>query len=293
MSFLKRIFSSTPVTLVLGLAIIVIGLISVFTALFAISYYSEISISVGFIALIVVLIVQYNKFRKPNLQIYDWSNDSQKELKSVNDKLWKEELKLVIGSGVFVSIITIGNYWFGIITAPIIFFIYGFFCITVLYLTNKGQIDVKSPYPIYSKTSDTNVQIGVPRTLINYSIALVVVSAIWAFQIQKNESQLKQDGYSLLNEISDLTYCQDFQVNCVGVDSVKSVSFKKVDSPDGPGKVWEMCFGLNYEYSRFGGYYQSDYRIEDYCFSNEYYGNSWGQSEMESEIYKRLKQLGN
>jgi len=148
-SFLKRIFSSTPVTLVLGLAIIVIGLISVFTALFAISYYSEISISIGFIALIVVLIVQYYKFRKPNLQIYDWSNDSQKELKSVNEKLWKEELKLIIGSGVFVSIITIGNYWFGIITAPIIFFIYGFFCITVLYLMNKGQIDVKSPYPIY------------------------------------------------------------------------------------------------------------------------------------------------
>jgi hypothetical protein len=67
------------------------------------------------------------------------------------------------------------------------------------------------------------------------------------------------------------------------------VSFQKISSSDGPGKVWQMCFSLNYEYSRYGNNYESDYRPKDYCFSNEYYGNSWPQSDIETEIYKNLR----
>lgn len=293
MNFLKRILSSTPVVLVLGLSIIVLGIFSLLTALFAISYYIEFSISIGFIVLIAILVIQYVKFRKPNLELYDWANESQKEVKLLNEKEWNEEFKFIVLSGIFVSVITVANYWLGIVIAPIIFFVYGSFCLVVTYLGNKGQIDNRSRQTTESKPSGTAKPTGIPRTLINYSIVLALISGFWAFQIQKNESQLKQDGYSFLNKLSELRYCQEFQSRCVAIDKIQFVNFKKTNSSDGPGKAWEMCFGINYEYSRFGGYYESDYRIEDYCFSNKYYGNSWGESEMESEIYKRLKQLTN
>ena len=289
MKFLKRIFSSTPVVLVFGLSIIVVGLFSLMAAVFAIIYYIEISISIGFISLIAILIVQYVKFRKPRMQIYEWETDSEKKAKLQNEKNWNEEFKLIVLSGFFVSVIAVANYWLGIVTAPIIFLIYGSFCLVAIYLIDKGRFDRRSRFTTESEQSGIVKQTGIPRTLINYFIVLALVSGFWVFQIQKNESQLKQDGYDFVNELTDLRYCESFQVNCVAVDSAKNISFKKVDAVDGPGKVWEICFSLNFEYSKYGGYYESDYRFYDYCFSNEYYGNSWPDSDTESEIYKELR----
>jgi hypothetical protein len=297
MHLLKRFISSTPVVLIFGLTVIVIGFLLIFTVLSAIVYYFEIAASVGCIFLIVLLIFQYVKFRKPYLELYDWTPDSQKEIqkqkKLMNKKLWNEEFKLITFSGLFVAITTVTNYWYGVVTAPIIFFIYGFYCIVILFLMWKGRIGDENSALAKSRTPELKNQLGIPRTLINYAVILSLISAFWFFQIQKNESQLKQDGYSILNEVSELRYCQDYQSRCVSIDGIKSVNFKKVDAADGPGKVWEMCFSANYEYSKFGGYYESDYRYEDFCFSNEYYGNSWGQSDIESGIYTRLKQIGN
>lgn len=287
MKFLKRIFSSTPVVLVLGLSMLLIGLYGLFALLLAISFYIEISFSIGIIALIAILIIQYVKFRKPRLLLHDWESDSEKEVKLQNYKNWNEEFKLIVLSGFFVSAIAVANYWLGIVTAPVIFLIYGSFCLVVIYLIDKGRFDKRSRYTNATESSGTVKSTGIPRILINYFIVLALVSSFWVFQIQKNESQLKQDGYGFVNELTDLRYCESFQVNCVAVDSAKNVSFKKIDAVDGPGKVWEICFSLNFEYTKFGEFYESDYRFYDYCFSNEYYGNSW--PDMESVIYKELR----
>lgn len=289
MKSLKRIFSSTPVVLVIGLSLVVIGLFSLLAVLLAISFYIAISFSIVIIALIAILVIQYIKFRKPRVQIHDWESDSEKEAKLQNEKYWNVEFKLVVLSGFFVSAIAVANYWLGIVTAPLIFLIYGSFCLVVTYLIDKGRFNSRSRYTIEAVRSGTAKPTGIPRTLINYFIVLAVVSGFWLFQIQKNESQLKQDGYSLVNELTDLRYCESFQINCVAVDSVKSVSFKKINAVDSPGKIWEICFSLNFEYSKYDGYYESDYSFDDYCFNNEYYGNSWPQSDIESEIYNELK----
>lgn len=289
MRFLKRIFSSTPVVLVLGLSMLLIGLYGLFALLLAIGFYIEISFSIGIVALIAILIIQYVKFRKPRLLLHDWESDSEKEAKLQNEKNWNEEFKLIVLSGFFVSVIAVVNYWIGIITAPIIFLIYGSFCLVVIYLIDKGRFDRRSRYTTAIEPLGAVKPTGIPRTLINYFIVLALVSGFWVFQIQKNESQLKQDGYGFVNELTDLRYCESFQVNCVEVDSAKNVSFKKIDAVDGPGKVWEICFSLNFEYSKYQGYYESDYRFYDYCFNNEYYGNSWPRSDIESEIYNELK----
>ena len=287
MKFLKKILSSTPVVLVLSLSMLLIGLYGLFALLLAIGFYIEISFSIGIIALIAILIIQYVKFRKPRLLLHDWESDSEKEAKLQNYKNWNEEFKLIVLSGFFVSAIAVANYWLGIVTAPIIFLIYGSFCLVVIYLIDKGRFDRESRYTTATEPSGAVKSTGIPRTLMHYFIVLALVSGFWVFQIQKNESQLKQDGYGLVNELTDLRYCESFRVNCVAVDSAKNVSFKKIDAVDGPGKVWEICFSLNFEYTKFGEFYELENRFYDYCFSNEYYGNSW--PDMESEIYKELR----
>jgi hypothetical protein len=154
----------------------------------------------------------------------------------------------------------------------------------------KGTINVSQLKSAASNLPSTVKSPMFSQTLVSYFIVLVLASGYWAFQIQKNESQLKQDGYSLVNELSELAYCQNSQTQCVAVDNISRVGFEKIDSVDGPGKVWQICFSLNYAYSKYGNFYESDYRLDDYCFINNEYASGWPQLEMEDEIYKYLRQ---
>ncbi len=288
-SLIKKIFMSTPVVLMLGLGVIVIGFILLFTGIFALSYYSEISISVGYVSFVMFVLSKYRRFRKPPLKYYGDSTEAERNIKVAHTKLWKIESRYVLVSGLCLATITVANYWCGVVTAPIILILNGLLSIAIVYLLNQGPIDVaqlKAAASILPGNKSTSTS---SQTLINYCIVLALIAGYWTFQIQKNEGELKQEGYILINQLSDLAYCQDYQSKCVAVDKASQVSFKKISSSDGPGKVWQMCFSLNYEYSRYGNNYESDYRPRDYCFSNEYYGNSWPQSDIESEVYKNLR----
>ena len=289
MKFLKRILSSTPVVLILGLAVICVGFILLFTGIFAIAYYSEISISAGYAFFVLFVLSKYRGFRKPPFKHYSETSETERNIKAEQEKLWKLESRYVFVSGLGLTAITVANYWYGVVTAPIILILNGLFSILILHLLNQGPIDVAQLKAAASRLPGNKGTSTSTQTLINYCIVLVLIAGYWAFQIQKNESELKQEGYILINELSDLAYCQDYQNKCVAVDKISQVSFKKISPSDGPGKVWQICFSLNYEYSRYGNSYQSDYRPKDYCFSNEYYGNGWPQSDIESEVYKNLR----
>lgn len=293
MKFLKRILASTPVILMLGLAVICVGFILLFTGIFAISYYSEISISVGYALFVLFVLSKYRRFRKPPFKYYAESTETERNIKVEQEKLWKLESRYVFVSGLGLTTITVTNYWYGFVTAPIILILNGLFSITILYLLNQGPIDVAQLRAAVSRLPGNKSTSTSSQTLINYCIVLVLIAGYWTFQIQKNESELKQEGYILINELSDLAYCQDYERQCVAVDKISQVNFKKIASTDGPGKVWQMCFSLNYEYARYGNNYDSDYRLKDYCFSNEYYGNSWPQSDIEIEVFKNLMSESN
>ena len=293
MKFLKRILSSTPVVLIFGLAVICVGFILLFTGIFAISYYSEISISAGYAIFVLFVLSKYRRFRKPPFKYYSESTETERNIKAEQEKLWKLESRYVFVSGLGLATITVTNYWYGFVTAPIILILNGLFSIAILYLLNQGPIDVAQLRAAVSRLPGNKSTSTSSQTLINYCIVLVLIAGYWTFQIQKNESELKQEGYILINELSDLAYCQDYERQCVAVDKISQVNFKKIASTDGPGKVWQMCFSLNYEYARYGNNYDSDYRLKDYCFSNEYYGNSWPQSDIEIEVFKNLMSESN
>ena len=293
MKFLKRILSSTPVVLIFGLAVICVGFILLFTGIFAISYYSEISISAGYAIFVLFVLSKYRRFRKPPFKYYSESTETERNIKAEQEKLWKLESRYVFVSGLGLTTITVTNYWYGFVTAPIILILNGLFSIAILYLLNQGPIDVAQLRAAVSRLPGNKSTSTSSQTLINYCIVLVLIAGYWTFQIQKNESELKQEGYILINELSDLAYCQDYERQCVAVDKISQVNFKKIASTDGPGKVWQMCFSLNYEYARYGNNYDSDYRLKDYCFSNEYYGNSWPQSDIEIEVFKNLMSESN
>ena len=293
MKFLKRILSSTPVVLIFGLTVICVGFILLFTGIFAISYYSEISISAGYAIFVLFVLSKYRRFRKPPFKYYSESTETERNIKVEQEKLWKLESRYVFVSGLGLATITVTNYWYGFVTAPIILILNGLFSIAILYLLNQGPIDVAQLRAAVSRLPGNKSTSTSSQTLINYCIVLVLIAGYWTFQIQKNESELKQEGYILINELSDLAYCQDYERQCVAVEKISQVNFKKIPSTDGPGKVWQMCFSLNYEYARYGNNYDSDYRLKDYCFSNEYYGNSWPQSDIEIEVFKNLMSESN
>lgn len=293
MKFLKRILASTPVVLIFGLAVICVGFILLFTGIFAISYYSEISISAGYAIFVLFVLSKYRRFRKPPFKYYSESTETERNIKLEQEKLWKLESRYIFVSGLGLTAITVTNYWYGFVTAPIILILNGLFSIAILYLLNQGPIDVAQLRAAVSRLPGNKSTSTSSQTLINYCIVLVLIAGYWTFQIQKNESELKQEGYILINELSDLAYCQDYERQCVAVDKISQVNFKKIASTDGPGKVWQMCFSLNYEYARYGNNYDSDYRLKDYCFSNEYYGNSWPQSDIEIEVFKNLMSESN
>ena len=293
MKFLKRILSSTPVVLIFGLTVICVGFILLFTGIFAISYYSEISISAGYAIFVLFVLSKYRRFRKPPFKYYSESTETERNIKLEQEKLWKLESRYIFVSGLGLTAITVTNYWYGFVTAPIILILNGLFSIAILYLLNQGPIDVAQLRAAVSRLPGNKSTSTSSQTLINYCIVLVLIAGYWTFQIQKNESELKQEGYILINELSDLAYCQDYERQCVAVDKISQVNFKEIASTDGPGKVWQMCFSLNYEYARYGNNYDSDYRLKDYCFSNEYYGNSWPQSDIEIEVFKNLMSESN
>ena len=195
MNFLKRILSSTPVVLILGIAVICVGFILLFTGIFAIAYYSEISISAGYAIFVLFVLSKYRRFRKPPFKHYSETSETDRNIKAKQEKLWKLESRYVLVSGLCLAAITVANYWYGVVTAPIILILNGLFSIVIMYLLSQGPIDVAQLKAAVSRLPGNKSTSTSSQTLINYCIVLVLVAGYWTFQIQKNESARRLHSY--------------------------------------------------------------------------------------------------
>jgi hypothetical protein len=290
MKFLKRILSSTPIILIFVLAVICVGFILLFTGIVLIASYLEIFVSFLFFLFIGYLLLIYKKFRKPSLWESEYTPESEKQHQLVLAKNWKDESRFTLIFGLLVSGITVANYWNGFVAAPFVFFLYGSFCIYILYLCDyKGQMGVSnlkstSPQSLGNVNSSNFV-----RTVINYFVVLTLISGYWLFQIQKNESSQKESGFATILNLSDYRYCSSSENICGAVDSIKNVRFLKVKSEDSPGKIMKMCSFITFKYSINESDYREDWEPEEVCIKPSTFGGYWSEYESQEAINVILK----
>jgi hypothetical protein len=290
MKLLKKFFLSTPVVLIIGLAVIILGIILFFSGIFALSYYSDISISVIFVAAIIFALWQHRKVRRPLFAEHFYSDESDKKISQKHWNLWREESRLVLISGLLVSTFSVTNYWYGFTTAPVVFLVYGAFFIIVFYLINNGPFDVSDLKLAASKLDGGKAVPTFSQVTLNYFIVLVLISGFWFYQINKNLSIQKEAGYEAALDLIDVSYCPYNSNVCGAVDTISDVNFAMERAEDGPGKSLRMCVRMTFKYSLYGGEYDSDYRNEEICFSPSQFGGYWSDYELYSNVKAVLKQ---
>ena len=290
MKLLKKIFMSTPVLLVIFLALVILGFILLGTGIFALSYYSDISISVIFVATVFFALWQYRKVRRPPLSEHFYSVESEKKHIQRHWNIWRGEFRFFLVLGLLVSALTVTNYWYGFTTAPVILLVYGTFFIIVIYEINRGPIDV---YELKLAASKIDGNKAVPtffQVTMNYFIILILISGFWFYQINKNLATQREAGYEAALDLIDFRYCT-YNLNvCGAVDTISNVSFAMERVEGEPGKSLKMCVRLNFKYSLQDGAYDSDYRPEEICFSPSQYGGYWSEYELQDNVRDVLKQ---
>jgi hypothetical protein len=290
MKLLKKIFMSTPVFLVIFLALVILGFILLGTGIFALSYYSDISISVIFVAAIFFALWQHRKVRRPLFAEHFYSDESDKKNSQRHWNLWREESRFVLISGLLVSTLSVTNYWYGFTTAPVVFLVYGAFFIIIFYLINNGPFDVSDLKLAASKLDGNKAVPTFFQVTMNYFIILILISGFWFYQINKNLATQREAGYEAALDLIDFRYCT-YNLNvCGAVDTISNVNFAMERVEGEPGKSLKMCVRLNFKYSLQDGAYDSDYRPEEICFSPSRYGGYWSEYELQDNVRDVLKQ---
>jgi hypothetical protein len=290
MKFLKKFFLSTPVVLVIGLAVIILGIVLLFSGVYVISSYSDITISAVLVLAIFFALWQHRKVRRPPLSENFYSDETEKKNRARHWNIWREESRFFLVLGLLVSTLTVTNYWYGFTTAPIILLVYGTFFIVILFAINKGPIDVYELKLAASKLNDGKAVPTFNQVTLNYFIILVLISGFWFYQINKNLSIQKEAGYEAALDLIDVGYCPYNSNVCGAVDTISDVNFAMERAEDGPGKSLRMCVRMTFKYSMYGGEYDSDYRSEEICFSPSQFGGYWSDYELNSNVKEVLKQ---
>jgi len=89
---------STPVILVIFLALVILGFALLFTGIVAVSYYSDITISVVFVSAILFALWKHRKVRRPPFSEQLYSDELGKKNVQRHWNLWREESKLERGN---------------------------------------------------------------------------------------------------------------------------------------------------------------------------------------------------
>lgn len=290
MKLLKKILMSTPVLLVIFLALVILGIAILFTGVVAVSYYTDITISVVFVSAIFFALWKHRRVRRPPFSEQFYSSEIGKKNSQRHWNLWREESKLLLVSGLLLSTISVTNYWYGFTTAPLVLLGYGTFFIVIFYLINKGPIDISE---LRDATYKLDNKLDAPtffQTTLNYFIILILISGFWFYQINKNLATQREAGYEAALDLIDYKYCSNNLNVCGAVDAISSVSFKMERVDSRPGKGLRMCVWLNFKYSLQDGKYDSDYRIEEICFNPSRYGGYWSEFELGDTVADVLKQ---
>jgi hypothetical protein len=265
---------SGPLALLFMLGLIIFGYFALFAGITLVANYSDITLNVIFIVPILFLIWTYFKDRK----------------KMISENLWKVESRTVLISGLILIVLISLNYWQGVVTAPVGFFFYGLYFISISYLISddgresakKNAADISySLAPLSSK---------IPKWVIGYIFVLLIISGYWFTEIQKTEQDTKDQGIESALKLAGYSIYFDLSSKAsIRVDSIDRVYFTKVDSPDEPGKILEMCIVFGLEASRDGYYFESLYTSEQVCVKESPWVTGWSEYDLEEEVEKLVK----
>jgi hypothetical protein len=278
LSILRKILSaiSGPLALLLILGLFALGIVALFAGTMLLATYNYITLNAIFaIPIIVLLKIYFSSFRK-----------------SINGETsWKNESKTVVIFGLLILTLISVNYWQGIVTAPIAFFVYGIYCISITYLVSKDGKESALKHATDSSYRFLPLSSKIPKWVIGNLIALLVLSGYWFTEIQKNEQISKDEGTQRALGLADYSvYFGPPSKAAVRVDNIGSVDFKKVDSPDEPGKILEMCVTIWLEGSRDGYYYEKLYPSERVCVNESSWSSGWSEYELEEEVKRIVKE---
>jgi hypothetical protein len=273
-SIFRKLLSliSGPLALLFMLGVLIFGFWALFVGTVLIATYIHITLTIMFAVPIVLLIRLYFKDRK-----------------SINIEVsGKSESKTVVISGLLILTLISLNYWQGVVTAPIALFIYGFYCISVIYLISKDgrESAIKNATDFSYRLAPLSSKI--PKWVIGNIFALFVLSGYWFSEIQKNEQISKDEGIQQALDLSDYSvYFGPPSKASIRVDSIEKVDFTKVDSVEEPGKILQMCITIWLEGSRDGYYFESLYPSEKFCLTESAWGGGWSEYDLQEEV-KRL-----
>jgi hypothetical protein len=271
MSILRKILSlvAGPLALLLVVGLFVFGftLITVGTVLLVEYFY--ILLTVFFAVPVILLLRMYLKDRKSIL----------------SESSWRFESKLVFFSGLLLITLISLNYWQGVVSAPIALFVYGFYCISIIYLISKDGRESALKNATDSSYRFVPLSSKIPKWFIGNIFALLVLSGYWFTEIQKNEQISKDEGIQQALDLADFSvYFGPPSKASIRVDYIGRVDFTKVDSSEKPGKVLEMCITIWLESSRDGYYFESLYPSEQVCASEGIWGSGWSKYDLEARV---------
>lgn len=274
MTFIRNVLQKIYRSIIFRLFVIFIGLFSVLVLLILLGYYEHISLNILYIAPIIFLLWVYFRERKS----------------MISETLWKVESKYVFISGIILSILISFNYWRGVITAPIILFIYGIYGISIAYMVSQEGKDSAT-----KNASDYSYKIKplsskLPYWVIKNLFILLIISVCWFIQIQKNEQATKDEGIEQALDLSNYSVYLNFPSNAVArINSIERIVFTKVQATEEPGKVFQMCISFSLEESQNGVYFRGLPLSEELCFNREYPYSGWSQSMMRYKVEKLVR----
>jgi hypothetical protein len=274
MTFLRRILNaiSGPLALLFMLGVVIFGFWALFIGTIFIATYMHITLTVMFSVPILLLLRLYFKDRKS----------------MISETSWRSESKTVVFFGLLLATLSSLNYWQGLVSAPIAFFVYGVYCVSIIYLVSRDGKESALKNATDSSYRFLPVSSKIPKWVIGNLIALLVLSGYWFTEIQKNEQISQDEGTQRALGLADYSvYFGPPSKAAVRVDNIGSVDFKKVDSPEEPGKILEMCVTIWLEGSRDGYYYEKLYPSEKVCVNESSWSSGWSEYELEEEV-KRI-----
>jgi len=271
MAFIRNALSkiSTPLIFLFIILLFIVGFIVVTVSIELLVIYSDEVLNLIYVALIIILLVPYYKYRKSIL----------------SETLWKVESRYIFISGITLAILVTFNYWSGVVTAPIVLFICGIYGISITYMVSREGLNSAE-----RNASDFSYKIKplsskIPKQVISNLIILLIVSGYWFVQIQKNEQATKNEGIEQALDLANyVVYLNPPSQAAIRVDSIKRIVFTKVNATERPGKEFQMCIAFSLEESRNGLYFESLPFSEEICFSEDRWYSGWSTYEMENEV---------
>jgi len=256
------------------LGVVIFGFWALFAGTILIATYIEFTLNVIFALPILFLLRLYFKDRKS----------------MISETLWKVESRTVLVSGIILMILISLNYWQGVVTAPIALFIYGLYCISIVYLVSKDGRESALKNATDSSYRFAPLSSKIPKWVFGNVFVLLLLSGYWFIEIQNNEQVSRDEGIESALDLANYSiYLDPPSKASIRVDNIGRIYFTKVDSSERPGKILEMCVTVWLEASRDGYYYESVYPSEQVCVNESAWGGGWSKYDLQEEVESLVK----